>query len=292
MCWSRIVCCAGLACLVALPVGAQGSWHTVASGQKGLPYFTYGQRLTKLLPAFLVRNEATKGSRENLEMLADGRAAIGFAQADAFGLARRRDADRFGGLTVVGRLTDECVFIVVRRQGPVTSLSGLGQPVEGRAPKLAVGEAGSGMAATWEMFTELRPELAATEVVPIGGALALNQLSLGLLDAVGWVSDPGDLDHVLMKAVRAHPELVLMTLGEGLENSLEDGTRNYSRRSIARDATWKGLLSGDPAKDPVPFFDTICTLAGVFASADADPRLVEAVSRVLSLEREALLGGP
>ena len=95
-----------------------------------------------------------------------------------------------------------------------------------------------------------------------------------------------------MKAARADPKLAMMTLGEGLEYSLEDGTLIYSRRSIGRDATWKGLLSDDPAKDAVPFFDTICTIAGVFASADADPRLVEAVSRVLSLEREALLGGP
>lgn len=289
--WGRIVCCAGLACLVAMPVGAQPRWHTIASGQKGLPYFTYGKRLVELLPAFLVRNQATQGSRENLELLADGRASIGFAQADAFALARRRDADRYGGLTVVGRLTDECVSIVVRRQGPVTSLSGLGQPVGGRAPKLAVGEAGSGMAATWELFTELRPELAATEVVAIGGALALNQLSLGLLDAVGWVSDPRDLDHVLMKAVRANPELALVSLGEGLEYSLDDGTIIYARRSVGRDATWLGLLRDD-AKEAVPFFGTVCTIAGVFASAEADPRLVEAVSRLLSLERRALTGGP
>ena len=148
------------------------------------------------------------------------------------------------------------------------------------------------MAATWEMFTELRPELAATQVIPMGGALALNQLSLGRLDAVGWVSDPGDLDHVLMKAVRSNPELTFMTLGEGLEYSLEDGTVIYSRRSVGRDPGWMDFLRADPPQDAVPSFGTVCTIAGVFASADADPQLVEAVSRVLSLQRGALLGGP
>ena len=83
-------------CLLAGPAAAQDSRTDVlASGEPKLPYHTYGARLVDMLPAFRVRNQATAGSVENLEMLTDGRATLGFVQTDAYGLALRRDPERY-----------------------------------------------------------------------------------------------------------------------------------------------------------------------------------------------------
>ena len=267
--------------LLAVPAAAQDHRTDIlASGERLLPYYTYGSRLVNMLPTFRVRNQATAGSSENLEMLADGRATLGFAQADAYSLALRRSPERYGSLTVVGRLVDECVFIAHRRKGPVLDLAGLGQPLEGREPKIAVGDAGSGMASTWELLSTLDPTLAEAEVVQRGGVLALNQLSIGMLHAVGWVSDPRDLDHVMLRAVRAAPALALLTIDEKFAHTLETGTVVYESRTVD--------LSPDPEGGGAPL-QTVCTMAGVFARKGANPRLVEAVSRVLSLQREALV---
>ena len=56
-----------------------------------------------------------------------------------------------------------------------------------------------------------------------GGVLALNQLSIGILDAVGWVSDPRDLDHVMLRAVRAS-RLASLSASGFFPFSPEEGT--------------------------------------------------------------------
>jgi TRAP-type uncharacterized transport system substrate-binding protein len=201
-----------------------------------------------------------------------------FAQTDAYSLALRRSPDRYGSLTVVGRLIDECVFIAHRRKGPVLDLTGLGQSLEGRKPKIAVGDAGSGMTSTWKLLSTLDPTLTEAEVVQRGGALALNQLSLGTLDAVGWVSDPRDLDQVMLRAVRAAPDLALLTIDEKFAHTLENGIVAYESRTVDLSPDAEGAS-----------LQTVCTMAAVFARQDANPRLVEAVSRALSFEREALV---
>lgn len=267
--------------LLASTVGAEVKSDVLASGERGRSYHdVFGANIVELLPAFRLENRATAGSVENLELLADGRADIGFAQSDVYAQRMRSDRVRYGTITVVGRLVDECVYLVRRREGPIQSLADLGTAVDGRPARVAVGPVGSGMSSTWSGLTKLKPGLAGSKVVHTGGVLSLNQLELGVLDAVSWVSDPDNRSHVLLEATLASKELALLPITDpALEYSLENGTPIYHLRSVA-------VTAG--RKDPP--LQTLCTAGLVFASANANPRLVEKVSQALSLQRDAILG--
>jgi TRAP-type uncharacterized transport system substrate-binding protein len=265
---------------VVAPAGRAHAAETIASGERGRPYHdVYGANLVKLLPAFRLENRATTGSGENLDLLADGGADIGFAQADVYALRLRQDRTRYGALTVIGRLGDECVYLARRVGGPVSNLAALGGEIAGRRPRIAVGPSGGGMAATWSLLSTLDPSLARAEVLNTGGTLALNQLSIRLLDAVGWVADPTSQELVLLEAVLANPELELLAVDDAkLEHALADGTRILELKSVAV-----------PGASKAPPLRTLCTSSVIFAREGANPRLVEAVSQMLSLEREKLL---
>ena len=267
----------GLAVLLAAPAAAQ---EVIASGERGRTYHDrYARNLMAQLRGFRISNRATKGSGENLELLADGVADIGFVQADIFAARLRKKPGRYVRLTVIGRLADECIYIATRVGGPVGSFDALGGSVEGRKPRIAVGPTGGGMSGTWAFMASLEPRLAAAQVSNTGGTLALNQLAIGMFDAVGWVTDPRNLDHVLLRAVQANPQLGLLAIQmPKLEHRLEDGTVIYSSRSVA-------VATGRDAQ-PLP---TLCTSTLILAKPDARPRLVEAVSDALSFQRERLL---
>ncbi len=268
--------------LVASSSAAQAPsrFEVLASGEPGRTYYDhYARNLISQLRAFRIRNRETTGSGENLDLLADGRADIAFAQADVYAARLRANRKRYAGLTVIARLTDECVFIAYRVGGPIASFAALGGQVDGRKPKIAVGPAGGGMSGTWSFMASLEPGLATAEVANTGGTLALNQLSIGIFDAVGWVTDPRNLDHVLLRAVQANPELDLLVVqAPKLEHTLADGTVIYDSRAV--DVT----TAGDPQQ-----LRTLCTSAMIFARPDANPRFVEAVSEVLSFQREKIL---
>ena len=124
-----------LAGLLAVPAAAD---EVVASGERGRTYHDfYAVNLIGQLPGFRVSNRPTKGSGENLELLADGEADVGFAQADIFAMRLRKNPKRYGRLTVVGRLADECIFIATRVGGPIASFASLGGSVEGRKPRIS-----------------------------------------------------------------------------------------------------------------------------------------------------------
>jgi hypothetical protein len=125
----------------------------------------------------------------------------------------------------------------------------------------------------------LDPDLASAEVANTGGTLALNQLSIGIFDAMGWVTDPRNLDHVLLRAVQANPELGLLVIeAPKLEHTLADGTVIYEHKTVGV------TTDGDPQQ-----LRTLCTGAMIFARPDANPRFVEAVSELLSFQREKIL---
>ncbi len=266
----------GLA-LALLCATSSGADEVIASGESDRTYHDhYAENLIGELKTFYVRNLATTGSGENLELLIEGRADVGFAQADVFAARLKTDRARYGRLTVVGRLTDECVYLAHRAGGSIRDFAALRAPVDERKPRIAVGPEGGGMHGTWRFWTSLDPKLADVEVSNTGGALALNQLSLGAFDAVGWVTDPSNPEHVLMRAVQANDDLALLPIEvAALEHRLEDGTVIYERRSV--ETPGKATLR------------TICTSVMIFAGPDADPRFVEAVSRVLSLKRDEIL---
>ena len=274
----------GLVLALALPIAiarAASDEVVIASGRRGGTYHDiYGANLVVALPAFKARQRTTDGSGENLDLLARGRADIGFAQLDVYAALLRGDRARYEKLGVIGRLDDECVFVAHRRQGPIHGADSLKAMVDGRKPVLAVGENSGGMHLSWLFIVELDPAYDATAIRFTPGTLAINHLATGMVDAVAWITDPANPNHKLQRAVRADASLGLMGLADpGLAHALPNGTPVYELRTLSLpNETEPGTL------------DTICTSSMIFTRSGADPKLVEAVSDVLSLEREKLLG--
>ncbi len=286
---------AAAATLVALAFGATlPSWAqsrdvTLASGVPGGTYHdVWAVNLVAMLREYHIRIRQTRGSLENLELLASGEADIAFVQADVLAARLREQEERFRDITVVGRVRDECIYLARRREGPVTEVGSLRADVDGRPARIAVGPEGSGMNATWHYLRLLDPSLASAEVLDTAGTLALNHLELGMIDVVGWVTDPANREHVMLRAVEANDELDLLPIADAaLEHSMESGTLVYEIEPVVRRVE-RGFLG---LSEEVETIRTLCTSALVVTRAGANPRLVDSVSEVLSFQRERLLEG-
>jgi hypothetical protein len=268
--------------LLATAVPAERPVYWIASGEKGKTYHdVYGRNLKSYLREFKLMNRPTSGSGENLDQLEEGRAQLGFVQADVYAARVEREPGRYGELLVVGKLAPECVYVAYRKGGTVQGFSQLAAPATGPAPKIAVGAKQGGMAATWSYMTTLIPSLAGVEVVYEGGGnLSLTQLAAGGFDAVAWVTDPENHAHLLAEGVNANDDLAFMSVSDpALEHALPDGTVVYEARSVK---TAQGVFAGRVR--------TICTTALLMARRDAPPTLLEKVADLLSLDRDKILG--
>lgn len=280
-----------LSLLLALLAGlahAQSADGTLrlATGPTGQTYHrVYGVRLRRFLRQFDVRFRTTDGSVRNMEMLADGEADLAFAQADVYASAVRGDPGRYGNILVLGRLADECVYIAHRKDGAVQKFDDLKQAVGDRRPRIAVGSPESGGSYTWSYLATLDPALEQPTLEDMGGTLAINKLAGGVIDAVVWVTDPGNLDHEMLRAVNANDEIGLMDVSDPrLELTLPDGPRIYEVMKVRTGNGWfgGGLFA--------PRVETICTGALVLAREGTDPRALEIVTDAVSLNRDELIG--
>jgi TRAP-type uncharacterized transport system substrate-binding protein len=246
----------------------------IASGESGGTYRgVYAKNFEKQLRSYDVFHRMTTGSGENLELLVSGKADVAFAQADIYAAQLRQDPERLGDVVMVGRIATECVYIAYRKGGAVESLAQLGQPVADRPAKIAVGPAPGGASGTWRHFTTLDPALANAAVDHGGDTLALNQLAAGAYDAMIWVTDPNNLRHKLLQAVRANPELGLMTIDDPkLVYTLPSGTAIYERRKVALEDGWRADK-----------LNTVCTGALVLARKDGDPEFIKKLADIVSM---------
>lgn len=268
--------------LAATPIAdtsARENDVVIASGARGRTYHdVYAVNLATLLPAYRLRHRVTEGSGENLDLLASGAADVGFVQLDVYAARMRADPARYAGIGFIGPLVEECIFIAYRKGGAVNSASALKAPVGDRSPRLVVGERGSGMNGTWAYVVEREPSYGNVEVKHTGGTLAINHLAAGMVDAVAWVTDPGNREHKLYRAVRSNDALGLFGLADpALVHALTSGAEVYSLRRLPT-----GLREPET-------FDTICTRTVILTKPDAAPRLVDAVSDALSLHRARLI---
>ena len=257
----------------------------VASGLPGGTYRNiYARNFEREMRGFKFIYVESPGSGRNLDMLADGKADLAFAQADIFAERMAGDPHRYGELMVLGRLADECLFIAHRKDGPVTNLAQLagegGEEGEAGQPgRIAVGDPESGMAGTWSYLVTLDPSLKRAEVDETTDTLAINQLAVGVFDAVGWITDPGNEGHKMLRAARGNDGLAIMSITDRmLLAPLADGTRIYETRKIK--------LAGGIVKDD---FQTLCTSAMVFTRKDANPRLINKVSDLVSLRLKEIV---
>ncbi len=245
----------------------------IASGESGGTYRgVYAKNFERQLRSYDVFHRMTTGSGENLELLASGKANVAFAQADIYAAQLRQAPGRLEDVVMIGRIATECVYIAYRRGGAVDSLAQLGQPVDDRPAKIAVGPATGGASGTWSLFASLDPALANAAVDHGGDTLALNQLAAGEYEAMIWVTDPNNLRHKLLQAVRANHELELMPIDDPkLVYTLPSGTKIYERRKVALEDGWRAAK-----------LETVCTGALVLARKSGTPEFIRKLSDIVS----------
>lgn len=164
------------------PAGAQNAEFVISSGQLGGNYYQIGSRLQTVLTIEHRRNVLlvkSEGSLENLSRLADPKSLVNVALAQSDALRRYLEEhpgseDEFMVLADIGK---ECVFLIARREGGITSVADLKIPDS--KGKLSVGSPESGPAVTYEYLSRLEPAFRNTTAVHEDVMEALLQLKLG-----------------------------------------------------------------------------------------------------------------
>lgn len=247
----------------------------ISGGKAGGTYQTvYGANLAQILKAkgHDVQLLESRGSMENLERLAKGEAQFGFAQLDAYGQYLKT-----GGkpLEIVAALGQECGYLVVRKDGKVTSEKDLRRAKDAT---VAIGEEGSGSAITWQNMTRLVPEYKNAKIVFQGGTRAINQLGTpGGPDAFLFVAAPGNLNNQLFQAVNANKNLKFVDIDKGgLDDKLPDGKPVYQFDKVSVCSGWGCGI------------ETICTASYLFAGPTATDKAIQAVSDVMAMSPKTI----
>jgi TRAP-type uncharacterized transport system substrate-binding protein len=265
----RVLATAAALVLLAAAAHAKDA-ITLASGEKGGTYSdVYGKNLKRALSPsgwdLTIRH--TKGSAENLDLLAEGEVDLAFAQADVYALRMEEEPDVFGELKIVGAFAEECVYVARRKSDGPKTLRDLGEDEEGDVPTVSLGAFGSGMSDSWNYIVTLIPDISVAELDYTASTAALDKLSSGDIDAAAWITDPNNFDHKMAVAVHKNKELELMPIEDAaLLDELPNGRKVYSIKSIK---TSRGARTAS--------FKTVCTDAVIFARPDADPKLVKRV---------------
>ncbi|SDS56428.1 TAXI family TRAP transporter solute-binding subunit [Actinoplanes derwentensis] len=114
----------------------------IATGSPTAVYYAIGTALSKIIDAELPNTTAsvlpTAASAENLEMVAQGRAEIGFTQADVLVTG----GEPKPGLVALARVYDDLLHLVVRADSKILELADL------RNKRVSVGARGSGTTVT------------------------------------------------------------------------------------------------------------------------------------------------
>jgi TRAP-type uncharacterized transport system substrate-binding protein len=252
---------------------AGGAGVQLASGEKGGTYSdVYARKLVAALSGWDVSVRNTKGSAENLDLLADGKVDLAFAQADVYAQRMDEEPEHFGKLRALGAFAEECVYVARRAAGGPKTLRDLGVAGAGdEYPTISLGAYGGGMSDSWNHIVTLIPALAQAEVDHTASTAALEKLAAGKVDAAAWITDPRNHAHKMLVALRGNDSIELMSIDDpALADQLPDGRQVYRVKKVKTSA-------GASAPD----LTTVCTEAMIFAGPGADPKLVEDVTRVV-----------
>lgn len=247
----------------------------ITGGTAGGTYETvYGANLAQVLKAkgHDVKLLESKGSMDNLERLGKGEVQFGFAQLDAYGQYLKT-----GGkpLEIVAALGKECGYLVVKKEGKVTSEKDLRRAKDAT---IAIGEEGSGSAITWQYMTRLVPDYRNAKIIFQGGTRALNQIGPpGGPDAYLFVTAPGNHNNPLIQAVNANKNLKFVDLDKsGLADKLPDGKPVYEFDKVAVCSGWGCNI------------ETLCTASYLFAGPTATDKTIQAVSDVMAMSPKTI----
>jgi TRAP transporter TAXI family solute receptor len=184
---------------------------TIATGAVGGVYDVYGRAIVRAVNAYLpglrATARSTRGSVENLKLLARGDADVAFARADS-----ARDAMGNGVQVVaLGRLYDAYLQIIVRKDSAIHRIAQLARCGRARC-RVEIGPSGSGT------------RLVATRVLSAGSldgkvvthdrrdiAAAAGALAAGETDAIFWA---GGLPTPVVSALAQRVAVRLVDLGQ------------------------------------------------------------------------------
>lgn len=240
-----------------------------AAGGEGGGYWTLAQRYKQILArdGIAVEVLATKGSVENAQLLAEGRAQVAILQG---GIVTEE------GLETLGALFLEPVFLFTRADAGVPE-----NPGQWQGLRAAVGGEGSGTrAAVLTLMRAARLDFSAVDLDTRGGEAAVAALLAGEVDMAVFV------------APLSAPYLQPLFQDEGARLVRLEHVEALSRRLPQSEVTElpSGALSLDPALPEVPL-PLLTMVASLVAQPDLHPslvdRLVEA-ARIIHGRRDAL----
>lgn len=242
---------------------------TLATGPAQSAYAEFGKRYASTLAAqgIEVRLLASEGSSENLQLLRDGRADLGFVQGGSDELAVSHDS----GLESLGSLFVEPVWLFYRttaahKVSPDATLNALGQL---KGLRVNVGTEGSGVPRLMgKLFDVNRIDAETIQISRLEQTPATVAFLNGELDALVFASAPESL----------MVQMLLQTPGVKLMNFAQ--SEAYSRRfAFLTPVTLpRGVvdLAGDvPAQD----VRLIATTTTLLARQDVHPALMQLFSQ-------------
>jgi len=238
----------------------------IATGSRNAVYYALGSALARVIEQDLPNTEAsvlvTAASAENLQLIASGRAEVGFSQADVL---------VSGGvpapsMVALARVYDDLLHLVVRGDGPIRTLEDL----EGK--KVSVGAQGSGTVVTVRrLLTVARMRGIDERQLSLDDSIAA--LTAGQIDAFFF---SGGLPVAGIKELSA----TLPTRLVDLSKWAGDLRKNYSDVYVVRDVPVSAYQMPAVATVAVP------NLLVVASSMDED--LAFDLTRLLLERREAL----
>ncbi|MCP3801711.1 TAXI family TRAP transporter solute-binding subunit [Allokutzneria sp. A3M-2-11 16] len=179
----------------------------VAAGSRGGVYYglsntlatVWGRHLAIRPPEVL----ATEGSVDNLKMLREGRAQVGFSQGDTASDEFAREATNptlaGNGLRALTRMHDDYLQLVVRADSPVRKVSDL------RGKRVSIGAMNSGVQVIAQRVLDAAKVRVEKDLVAVqyGVADSATALREGRIDAFFWSGGlPTDAVTALSKAVK------------------------------------------------------------------------------------------
>lgn len=280
VCTAAVTALALSACSVSGAMADDGETLVVTSGAEGGTYYgVFGRNMTSLLKqrgydSSLVESA---GSVENIERVASGEAQIGFTQSDALGGYLQKNPT--APIEIMGSLGQECMYVATNTSGPVDGEDDLGN----KEVRIAVGEDGSGSAATWDYMRMLEESYKNAQTDYVGGMRAISQLISGQYDAFLWVTSPGNLNHEFLQAVKANEGIDFIDVNDwSLNDELPNGQKVYTFNDDIVVA--KGMFNDYE-------IETACMDVLIVANGDVSDDALEDLASMAVMDKTRITGG-
>jgi TRAP-type uncharacterized transport system substrate-binding protein len=205
------------------------------------------------------------GSQENIDKVWSGELPAGLTQLDvmALNMIEERPAFAKGHLKIIGKLSPEALFCVIKQGGKIASYDDLIDPQKAGL-KVSVGPKGSGTARTFQYLMTLDPRLKSIQLIQEGNPeKQLDRLESGQRDLVCFVMMP-DFKNALIKRVIKNKKLEFIGMdkrlfinatleGESVYDVMEVpvnlGFFGWGAKRIKTLVTWIGIVVNEQWTD-------------------------------------------